>query len=752
MTLVKINAGMTGTQASDALFNNDQENAAGVQRVSNLMGKIDNKLYTGVRPFRAYSADATYVTTDAALTQTNGATSDKFVRTAGTSLKHYFDTGITYDPLTALYIDITAGSNPVSGDRLGVGFNTAGVFTGWVLGGTTTTSIIRWNPWAVSVQVPTLPPYVAGDIITVKVEATGVSFYINGTFIAKASVAVTSCVIQLCLAGNNVTATYSKPYTYESAFAPASLTTKVDALNVNYPFKKDATFINDSASSMGTVLTWQKNFIKAIKFFGLPMTDRISLFVVRRNSATNANKWQLQFYRDTGTGNGASGARELVISWDAPAYVEPAAGQVAIIEYMVGSVGFKAYVDWSQIAVGDYGSMTYNAVGYAPDAFVNFNTGGVVPVPAGAARISWPYRTADAPVTGTDMYALFTVLPDKDADGDTVGCTGASYNTRRNQYVISYYSFAKAAKLWLFDRRDLMAYASSGTLQPVPTRVIDVSAHIFHIQGNAYDAETDSYWILGSLNAVSSDTQRVLIRVDDEGNLLEKYPLSAFSFQAGMLALSPDGKNLIIKPNNRSWMLEIDKRTKTQIRQVTGLNINEGLAVDAKNSVVWIAGDDGVLKKHDYSSMAVLATYTFATLSDGSGTNVEGIIVDPADGALCFVADAYLHGSHTNGNAMWVFDFEKTIQKRVNFPEMLGLYTYGSPVIDFGAVNNLAAASILSGAGTIQYRGSNTAPTELAVNRSNWRDRPFYSDWGSTVPSAWSSTFTAFRYMQIRLV
>src|SRR5690606_13371746 len=104
---------------------------------------------------------------------------------------------------------------------------------------------------------------------------------------------------------------------------------------------------------------------------------------------------------------------------------------------------------------------------------------------------------------------------------------------------------------------------------PGPSRAIDLSSHLYHIQGNVYDPELDSYWVIGSKNAVSSDSERVIIRVDDEGNLLERWEMTAYSFQAGMLALSPDYKNLLIKPNNKTWLLEINKTTKAQVRQVT---------------------------------------------------------------------------------------------------------------------------------------------------------------------------------------
>src|SRR5690606_5279545 len=152
---------------------------------------------------------------------------------------------------------------------------------------------------------------------------------------------------------------------------------------------------------------------------------------------------------------------------------------------------------------------------------------GAVPPSTEADRVvSWHYNDSDASVTGTDMYKMFTVVPDTDGDGATVGCTGASYNTKTGEYVISYYSYAKASELWLYKRSDLIEYNNTTPINPVPTRKIDVSPYLYHIQGNVYDPEMDSYWVIGSINTVSADTERVLIRVDDEGNLLERFELT----------------------------------------------------------------------------------------------------------------------------------------------------------------------------------------------------------------------------------
>jgi hypothetical protein len=367
------------------------------------------------------------------------------------------------------------------------------------------------------------------------------------------------------------------------------------------------------------------------------------------------------------------------------------------------------------------------------------------------SQISWQYNNTDASVTGTELYKMFTLLPNVDGDGDTIGCTGACYNTKIEQYVISYYSYAKASKLWYYKRKDLVDYSATGTITPTPTRELDISSYLYHIQGIAYDPSLDSYWILGSLNEVSDDNERVLIRIDDDGNLFEKIVLP-YTFQAGMIAMSPDYNNLLIKANGSDWLLELDKETKTQIRQVTVASTTEGMGVDHAGGSVWIGSDSGNLYKYDYDTLTIIDSYAFETLPNGTSQNVEGIIIDPIDKAVIFVADAYLHGANNNGNAMWVFDFNKSINKQVRFPDMMKFQGNKSVVIDFGDVNDLRQALIEQGTGAVMYRGSNVAPTAPLINRKNWRDRPYYSDWGDTIPSEWSLSLPSYRYMQLMIV
>lgn len=394
-------------------------------------------------------------------------------------------------------------------------------------------------------------------------------------------------------------------------------------------------------------------------------------------------------------------------------------------------------------------SMNLNGV------IVPFNSGDEQPVEE--VSINWKYNNINASTTGTDLFKQFTVLSNLDSDGDVIGCTGSSYNEDNDTFVISRYAYAKPAQLWLYKRKDLITYSGTGTINPSPTRTIDVSNYIGYIQGNVYDSELKGYWIIGTElggTPTSLPNKRKIILVNDEGYLLDQFDFEylANPIEAGQIALSPNSKNILFKPNNLKRMFEIDKITKTQIREVLIYETNkEGICVDKKKNEVWIGGDGGYVWRYDYSTMTMQEQITFATLPNGSTQNVEGMLIDPIDGSLCIVADAYLHGLNNNGNGMWVFDFFKTIKKSLSFPEMYKLIDNQSPIIDFNTFTSTLETAV-SNVGLIQYRSSNTAPTYPLVTRTNWRDLPFYDGWGTTVPSGWTNTLPTKRYIQLRVV
>ena len=551
--------------------------------------------------------------------------------------------------------------------------------------------------------------------------------------------------------------------------------------SAKYPFDVETKFISNAAGYLAgnsryseRDFRWMQNFLIDLKLDGFEYDDKVTLFLVRKEVSELTNRYQLQFFKDTGDGSGSS--KVSVLDWDMTDYIPPTSG-IDLIEFQSGDYSFKAVVNWNKVGLALQGGMNYNSAKLSERCFVNFSTAATdEPMVSG---LVWQYNNADATTTGTDLFSQFTVVANVDGSSNTLGCTGLSYNTDTDEYIVSEYGYAISSKLLFYKRNALTAYNSSGTITPTPTRVIDVQTHgLYHIQGNCYDPTTKTYWVLGSYITSPYDSHRLLIRVDDENNLIESFRLNTsplnYSFQSGMIAMSPDFQNLLIKPNNKTELIEIDKVTKELVRTVTDLNLNEGLGIDYENSIVWIGGDNGELKKYNYSDFVQIgSTINFESLNDGgTDQNIEGILIDPIDGSLVISADAYLHGSHNNGNCLFFYDFDKNINKKISFPNMYnfgtesgileGSQTWVSPIFDFDTFDDYQTNAIQISSQdafiTVEYRGSNTAPvaasapTSQKVTRVNWRDRPTFASWGTTTPSAYTTSVPNFRYVQIKII
>lgn len=733
-------------------------------KIKLLEDKIETQVsqeYDSVLTYRAYSSNNDYVTTLAEVSQVNNSDYDELdYNVSSGAIAVYFNTPVIVKDDSKYIIEGTyIQSNGGTSTTLGVGFGRNEYYLSIVYRSTGSAGdIIYLSPYGATVLETGLPVLNENDVIKFEISVNGtdvsdqsITIYLNGSQVATVNPLFPILIdsnINLVLRGG-LKASFKKIAEITPNFALKSeVDNIISVINPVHPFKRDATFTRGSIS-----YEWLKTFLIDIKMFGFPVEDRISLFLVRRNSSANPNKYQMEFYRDLGDGSGNSATRELVLSWSDPTYVEPTG--ITSITHTQGDKGFKAYVDWSAIPDGEsIGTINYNAAGFAQEVYINFNTSNIVPQPAGDVRLLWQYNDVDAPVTGTDLYQQFTVLENVDEGDEKIANTGATYNHNTKEYVIARFARGRASRLLFYKRSDLVDYSPTGTIVPVPTRVIDISNYINNIQGICYDGDLDCYWCLGSLNALGADDERILIAVDDEGYLLDTY-LLPYVFAPGMIVMSPDNQNLLIKQGNGSRLWEINKRTKALVRNVF-LYPYEGIAIDPVGEFVWFAGDDGVLKKTNYSDFSEVYTKTFATLPDVDevSQNVEGIIYDPIDGALLFVADAYYHGAHNNGNCMWVFDFEKTIKKSLRFPEMFRINQENvSQIFDFnGYESTINNVDVLNGDVTVQYRGSNTAPTFPLVQRENWRDIPFYEQWGDTVPSEWDDVIPSFRYIQIKVV
>lgn len=378
-------------------------------------------------------------------------------------------------------------------------------------------------------------------------------------------------------------------------------------------------------------------------------------------------------------------------------------------------------------------------------------------------RVQWQYNDQNY---SAEQLGIYTVIPDHNPDnGHIAGCTGLAYNTRTNQFAVAFYNGSHASKIWLYNRKSLIPYNSTSVIVPIPSGQIDVSAYIDYIEGIDYDAGLQSYWAIGTKKGTDkNNNNRVLIRVDESGSLIESYDLSPYSFEPGMLVNV--GSYLIIKPDDQYWLLVLDKMSKAVIGQYQTFTKNEGLGINKINGDIWLADDDGTIMWFT-SRLKQLGAYRSTTF----GNEVEGLLVDPADGTLWDAADAYFHSSKLNGNALWHYDFAKTYKKFVRFPEMAdftkgiaggglkikansinGSGTWESPVVDFEVYKDfLKNGPVITQRGktiTIEYRGSDTPPTTPVNNDMSCN---YYQGWGNTMPGDYAKIPSDHRYQQIRL-
>lgn len=309
------------------------------------------------------------------------------------------------------------------------------------------------------------------------------------------------------------------------------------------------------------------------------------------------------------------------------------------------------------------GSVVFSGIATAPTAIPGTNTTGLATTAfvqnalQGVAKLDTGGKVLSSQLP---VKTKFTVVPNVDIDGDTIGVSGLSYNTQTDEYIMGYFSYGKEAKIWFYHRSspNLLTYNPYGTLNPIPDRSIDVTAYINNIQGVAYDDSNNTYWALGSLNDVSSDTERVLINVDDAGTLLSTTTLSTMSFQAGMLILNNTLNEFIIKPNDKAELYFLDKTTKLVTRTELNVPLFEGLAFDPIMNTIWIGSDEGYVNVYDYTTFELVGSSYFGSLHSENvlKQNVEGMLIDPIDGKLLIAFDGWLHGGNNNGNCLWKYN------------------------------------------------------------------------------------------------
>jgi hypothetical protein len=155
----------------------------------------------------------------------------------------------------------------------------------------------------------------------------------------------------------------------------------------------------------------------------------------------------------------------------------------------------------------------------------------------------------------------------------------------------------------------------------------------------------------------------------------------------------------------------------------------------------------------------------------------EGVVVDPSDRTLWFNADQHMHGGIPGGNRCWHVDplgthdtavllpggpgwpsgrhlGTRIVAGRLELEDGTAAGSYLSAVLDLGPHRAIADSLDAGGAVEITYRGSDTSPTTPARDHLT---RPYHpagapgDGWGDTVPSAWSHTPPASRFVQVAL-
>ena len=337
-------------------------------------------------------------------------------------------------------------------------------------------------------------------------------------------------------------------------------------------------------------------------------------------------------------------------------------------------------------------------------------------------KINFAYAVLNgtSPTVNSDgWYSAKTVVPNQITSGQSAGCTGLALDRFRDLFVVSEYNYATSAKLQIFRRSDLVDRNATTGASSTPFRTIDLTSVLDHIQGCAHDWISDTYLAIGRVKGgATSGQNNTIVRCTPFGQVLEVQTLTDLNgTQAGMLDLLQNG-DIIYKPNDNANAYFLDRKSfKIKGGFATGNN-NEGLAVNKYNGDIWIAGDNMKVRKFD-KNFTFIQEFNFQTLiSETSGGNVEGMVID-RDGSLIISADTYLHGGHNGGNALFFFDLEGTVNKRLyfdnlNFVNDSGVFTSAAIFTDSKTTSIVVDTNFTA---TVTYRHGSTL---LAMVNNNF--------------------------------
>jgi len=368
----------------------------------------------------------------------------------------------------------------------------------------------------------------------------------------------------------------------------------------------------------------------------------------------------------------------------------------------------------------------------------------------------------------------YTVVADTDlvngsaVNGYISGNTGLSMDPVTRRLLIACYNYATTSRI--FDQKisELIPYSPVGTITPNPSRIINVTAFLDHIQGVAYDFEEGFIYAFGTIKGANSaqNGNRVIICVNKNGEKVKSDYFPAVAGEAGMIVVYE--KRLYIKFNNIVTLYIYDLVSKSLIDSFTTNGAWEGLTVCSYG--IFVCGTSGASAVTLYShepGHAILWSGANPVL----GGEIEGMVFDEGTRGLIIQGDAHLHGGNPNGNMAKVVNPFGRYKQDIRFPQLFGwntwkftgklvpmngaLFGWGagiSPVIFMnGKTDFIGNAPVLDVVGrtvSLEYRGSNIAPTTAQLTDEFVK---INLDWGITVPGAWQSTPPALNYIQVRM-
>jgi len=374
------------------------------------------------------------------------------------------------------------------------------------------------------------------------------------------------------------------------------------------------------------------------------------------------------------------------------------------------------------------------------------------------------YSDMGAFVSGAGVIDVLTILPNLGGDAVTPEAnTGLDYDPESDNFiVVSNYD----RKAYFYTRASILAAsaAAAGT-KPTPVRSISIASNqdvavdpigrrLFDtsFSGTARIYDLDSGVQVDSITALDAST----IFYDYETDIL-------YATKSPIETINRWEKDGTWGQLSDLWQRALEGVSLNWINRKIVFGTGGNLELISES---WLQSD---LDGYNVSQF-IPATTTSKQYS-------EGIFVD-VDGTLWYNSDEYFHGAVNNGNRLIHVDAQKTYKKFVNFPQMIPFTSFKglsksqdylsekisgssfalSPVLDMKSFTDWQNISQFTFPDNVdvEFRSSAVAPslsltTPLACD-VEYVDANLSNDgWGSTTPSAWSTSVPTQRYIQFKV-